>query len=88
MFNFDNSKPLVNILLVENQYVIAVFDNLVQVYSATSGDFLQEDGRLDGKSQSMKFKYRNAVVNFQTNDINISEVYLNAYNLVEKKGTI
>lgn len=48
-FNLDNGKQLVNILLVENQYVIAVFDTQVHIYNATNGDLLQEDGKLDGK---------------------------------------
>jgi hypothetical protein len=39
-FNLDNGKPLVTILLVENHYVIAVFETLVQIYSALSGDLL------------------------------------------------
>ena len=87
-FNLDNGKPLTTILLVENHYVIAVFDTLVQIYSALSGDLLQEEGRLDGKSQILKFKYRTASIKLHANNETISEVYLNAYKTNEKKGTV
>jgi len=28
-FNFDNGKTLVNVLLIENQYVVAVYETIV-----------------------------------------------------------
>jgi hypothetical protein len=88
-FNLDINKPLVSILLVENQYVIAVFENNVAIYNANTGDLLQQDANLEGKNVGMKFKYRNAAVKIQTNDnASISDVYLLSYNLNEKKGTL
>jgi hypothetical protein len=87
-FIFEAGKVIVNILLVENQYVVAVFETHVAVYNATTGDLLQQDANLEGKS-TMKYKYRNAAVKIQTNNADsISDVYLLTYNLVEKKQTI
>jgi hypothetical protein len=61
----------------------------VAIYNAATGDLLQTDANLEGKSQAMKFKYRSAAVKVQTNTADsISDVYLLSYNLVEKKQTI
>jgi hypothetical protein len=43
---------------------------------------------LDGKNQILKFKYRTASLKLHANNETISEVYLNAYNTNEKKGTV
>ena len=87
-FNFDTGKPLVNVFLIENQYVVAVYETNVQIYNAATGDLLQQDCNLDGKNVSAKFKYRNAAIKVQTNDTSISDIYLLSYNLTEKKGTV
>jgi hypothetical protein len=75
------------VLLVENQYVIAVFDTVIHIYNASTGDLLQEEGKLDGKHANTKFKYKTAAINSQTNDISVSEIYFSAYNITEKKNT-
>ena len=78
-----------NILLVENQYVIAVYDTCVNIYNASTGDLLQSDANIEGKNGPLKFKFKHAAVNVQTNANNtISDVYLLSSNQVEKKGTI
>lgn len=73
---------------MENQYVIAVFENNVAIYNANTGDLLQQDANLDGKHVGMKFKYRNAATKITMNDTAGSDVYLLSYNQAEKKGTI
>lgn len=89
-FVFEPGKTLVNVTLVENQYVVAVFETHVAVYNATTGDLLQTDANLEGrKDTAMKFKYKSAAVKVQTNNADsISDVYVLSYNLVEKKQTI
>lgn len=77
-----------NVLLIENQYVVAVYETNVQIYNAATGDLLQQDCNLDKRNDSAKFKYRNAAIKVQTNDTSISDVYLMSYNLTEKKGTV
>lgn len=88
-FNLDMCKPLVNILLIENQYVIAVSETNVTIFNAASGDILQQDANLENKHAGMKFKYKNAAIKTQTNDnASISDVYLLSCNTVEKKATL
>lgn len=88
-FSLESGKPLVSILLVENQYVIAVYETSVNIYNASTGDLLQTDANIEGKNGPLKFKFKNAAVNVQTNANNsISDVYLLSANQVEKKGTV
>ena len=57
----DGAGPLVSIQLV-NEYVIAVYETLIRVYKSSTGDMLQELGRLDTTGPN-KFKYKLATLN-------------------------
>jgi len=62
MFKFDSDKYIVQILIQE-LYVIVVYDFSVAVYNAANGDLLEEKGKQD------KFRYKAAVPNFNGTDI-------------------
>jgi len=85
VFNLDMgpTKILVAVLLVETEYVVAVYDTSVVIFNAASGDFLQETGRLDSKNQTNKFRYKSATINIAGTDI-----YLAAHNVKEAKNTV
>jgi hypothetical protein len=61
-FKFDPSKFIINILIQE-LYVIVVYEQSVAIYNAATGDMLEEKGKLD------KFRYKAAVPNFNGTDI-------------------
>lgn len=46
-FMLDTSKNLQQIILVENEYVVAVYDTLVTIYNAATGDILQDTAKID-----------------------------------------
>lgn len=47
VFIFDQSRNLMQLLLVENEYVVAVYDSQVTIYNAVTGDILQELAKID-----------------------------------------
>lgn len=67
-FKFDQNKVVVSMILYE-MYLIIVFETSIAIYNATSGDFLEERGRLE------KFKYKAAAINNNGN-----EIYLVTHN--------
>ncbi len=46
IFRLDPSKVVVTIIMQE-MYVIVVYESSVAIYNSTNGDFLEEKGRLD-----------------------------------------
>ncbi len=52
IFKFDQAKVIVTILMHE-MYVICVYETSISIFNASSGDFLEEKGRLD---KSFKYK--------------------------------
>jgi hypothetical protein len=60
-FNLDGAGPIISIQLV-NDYIIAVYETIVRVYKTSTGDMLQELGRLDTTGPN-KFKYKIATLN-------------------------
>ena len=62
-FRIDPNKQLVTIVMQE-QYVIIIYESSIAIYNASTGDFLEEKAKLDSK-----MKYRNAVVNFAGSEI-------------------
>ena len=62
---------------MHENYVVVVYENSICVFNSNTGDFLEEKGRLD------KFKYKNAVVNY-----NGSDIYLFTKNNNEIKNSV
>lgn len=54
---------------MQEMYIIVIYETSVVVFNATTGDFLEEKGKVD------KFKYKAAVVNY-----NGSDIYLVTHN--------
>jgi len=69
VFAIDQSRTCVQMLLVENQYVIMVYDNGVTIMNAKTGDALQELDKFDQMNQGMKFKFKYATVNIENKNI-------------------
>lgn len=40
VFNLDATRLLVKLLYVEGDYVLAIYDTCVQIFNATTGDYL------------------------------------------------
>ena len=64
VFKFDPNKPIVSLVLQE-MYLIVIFETSISIYNCTTGDFLEERGRQD------KSKYKVAAVNNNGNDVYI-----------------
>jgi hypothetical protein len=76
-FALDPKYILVNLLYVEGDYVLAVYETCVQIFNATTGNLLQQTAVLDDKSIN-KFKFKMAAVNIAN-----TEVYLVSRNIKE-----
>ena len=50
-FDLESSIPLVSIQLVDNEYVVAVFETFIKVFKASNGKELQKLGFLDKRAQ-------------------------------------
>ena len=77
VFRLDPNKQMVT-LVMQEIYVIVVYESNVAIYNATTGDFLEEKGRID-----KQLKYRSAVVNCAG-----SEVYLYALHSSSGKNIV
>jgi hypothetical protein len=77
VFRIDPTKQIVNIVMQE-MYVIVVYESSVAVFNAATGDFLEEKGKLD-----KQLKYKNAVVNCAG-----SELYLCGLNSSSAKNIV
>ena len=62
VFRFDPQRLIVSILIQES-YVIVVYETSVAIYNAATGDMLEEKGRQD------KMKYKCASANFSGTEI-------------------
>ena len=77
IFKLDPTKVIVNIVMQE-MYVIIVYESSVAVYNSTKGDFLEEKAKLD---KSLKYKFASA--NFAG-----TELYLVAQNSSSGKNIV
>lgn len=77
MFRLDPAKQVVTIVMQE-MYVIIVYEQSISIYNAATGDFLEEKGRLD-----KQLKYKNASVNYAG-----SELYLYALHSSSGKNIV
>lgn len=50
---------------MENEYVVAVYDTLVTIYNAATGDILQDTAKIDRGNSAQKFRFRHAAVNIE-----------------------
>jgi len=62
VFKLDPQRHIVSLQMHE-MYVIVIYETSVAIFNSTTGDFLEERGKLD------KFKYKTAVVNYNGNEI-------------------
>jgi hypothetical protein len=60
------------LILVESDYVVAVYDTMVTIYNATTGDLLQDLAKIDKGNQPQKFRFRYASVNIENKQITIA----------------
>lgn len=63
IFRVEPTKSIVTIVMQE-MYVIIVYESSIAIYNSATGDFLEEKGRLDSK-----LKYKNSVVNYAGNEL-------------------
>ena len=83
-FDLESNTPLVSIQLVDNEYVVAVFETFVKIFKASNGQELQKLGFLDKRAQqTMKYRYKLSQINPAE-----SEIILLANNTKEAKGTV
>lgn len=73
----DPKYVLVNLLYVEGDYVLAVYETYVQIFNAATGDLLQQIAIPEEKSIN-KFKLKMAAVNIAN-----TEIYLVSRNIKE-----
>jgi hypothetical protein len=69
IFKIDQNRTCVTMLLVENQYVILVYENAVTIMNAKNGDALQDLDKFDQMNQGMKFKFKYATVNIENKNV-------------------
>lgn len=62
----DASRNLNAILLVDEEYVVAVYDTLVTIFNAQTGDFLDSLGKGVDKG---KFRFKTAASNIENKQI-------------------
>lgn len=86
VFKFDKPSPnhpdrgLIVQILMHEIYVIVVYETLVSIFNAQTGDFLEERGSLD------RFKYKCASLNHQTGDVVlVAHNNSNAKNIIQTK---
>ena len=65
---------MVQLALVESEYVVAVYDTQVTIYNQATGDVIQELGKLD-KGNVTKFRLKQVSVNIEN-----KQIYLVAHN--------
>ena len=63
VFRLDQNKVVVAMVMQE-MYIIIVYESSVAIYNSVNGDFLEEKGKLD-----KQFKYKSACVNYAGNDV-------------------
>ncbi len=82
MYRFDPKQSLVEIL-IQQTYVVAVYEHSISIYNMVTGDLLEEMGKLEKQKQGDLFKYNCAAVN----PIN-PDVFLGSNNVQSSKKAI
>jgi hypothetical protein len=56
-------------MIVDTQYMVAIYENMVGIYNLSTGHLLQELGRIEMYNGTQKFKFTTGVVNMENRNL-------------------